>query len=437
MLKTWHLMTAALAIASVTAIAAPAAAAGAPACAPDNAGLKLPDGFCATVFADKLGAVRHMVVTGDGTVYLNSWVSPFKSTSAREPGGFIFAMKDTTGDGTADSIRRFGADSADKANTGGSGIALHNGYLYVTATGNVVRYKLPAGGGVPKGKGEVILTGLPLTGNHTMHSLAIDKDGALFVSSGSATNACQVKDRNLHSPGIDPCTELETRAGIWKYSSTTPNQAFGPKERYATGLRNSVAIAFDPDGNLIDVPHGRDNLADNWPEKFTPKQGSDLPSEMMVKVTEGADYGWPYCYYDQNQNKYILAPEYGGDGKMTKRCENLPPVIAAYGGHWAPDALLFYTSKAFGPHYEGGAFIAFHGSWNRQPNDQEGYDVVFQPMKDAKATGKYEIFADDFAGPNKSPFGAQHRPTGLAMGPDGALYVSDDQGGRVYRIVHK
>lgn len=428
-LKTWHVIAAALATGTTSVAAAPA-------CAPDNAGLKLPDGFCASIYADKVGQARQMAVGADGTVYLNSWISPFKSTAPREAGGFIMALKDANGDGVAESIKRFGDDSTKKENTGGTGIALYNGYLYAEANDKIVRYKLPSGGGAPTGAGEVIVTGLPMTGSHTMHSIAIDKSGALFVNSGTATNACQVKDRNLHSPGIDPCTELDTRGGIWKYASDKPGQVFGAKERYATGLRNSVAIDFDSAGDLIAVPHGRDNLSDNWPEKFTPEQGSDLPSEMMVKVVQGANYGWPYCYYDQNQMKYILAPEYGGDGKITKRCENLPPVIAAYGGHWAPDALAFYNSTAFGAHYTGGAFIAFHGSWNR-PGNQEGYDVVFQPMKDGKATGKFEVFADGFAGAKKSPEAAEHRPTGVAVGPEGALYVSDDQGGRVYRIIHK
>ncbi|HXZ68760.1 MAG TPA: glucose dehydrogenase, partial [Alphaproteobacteria bacterium] len=198
-LKTWHVIGAAFAI----CMAAPAVAA--PACAPDNAGLKLPDGFCATVFADKLGEARHMTVAADGTVYLNSWISPFKSTAPRIPGGFLIALKDTNGDGVADSIHRFGEDSTVKDNVGGTGIALYSGSLYAEASGKIVRYKL--GGALPK-DGETILGGLPMTGSHTMHSIAFDKAGALFVNSGTATNACQVKDRNLHSPGIDPCNEL-------------------------------------------------------------------------------------------------------------------------------------------------------------------------------------------------------------------------------------
>ncbi len=154
---------------------------------------------------------------------------------------------------------------------------------------------------------------------------------------------------------------------------------------------------------------------------------------MLVRVDPGADYGWPYCYYDGLQNRYVLAPEYGGDGKRTERCTAATEPVAVYPAHWAPNGLLFYTGNGLPGRYRNGAFIAFHGSWNRIK--QDGYNVVFQPMdQSGKPSGKFEIFADGFAGPDKSPEGAAHRPTGLAMGLDGALYISDDQGGRIYRI---
>ena len=108
----------------------------------------------------------------------------------------------------------------------------------------------------------------------------------------------------------------------------------------------------------------------------------------------------------------------------------------AYPAHWAPNDLLFYSGKNFPARYQDGAFIAFHGSWNRAPEPQAGYKVVFQPMKDGKPSGAYEVFADGFAGEMKdnSPRNAQYRPVGLAVGPDGSLYVSDSQKGRVWRI---
>jgi glucose/arabinose dehydrogenase len=284
-------------------------------------------------------------------------------------------------------------------------------------------------------KPEVVVLGLPLTGGHTMHPFAITREGTLFVNSGSATNACQVEDRKLHSPGKDPCDELPLRAGLWRYDARGNDQEFGPGGRYASGLRNTVALTIHPTGSLYGVPHGRDQLHENWPERFTAHQGSELPAETMYRIAAGADYGWPYCYFDPFQNRYVLAPEYGGDGRRTDRCADKPVPVAAFPAHWAPDAMLFYTGTRFPERYRNGAFIAFHGSWNRVP-EQQGYNVAFVPMDAAgNPRGKLEVFADGFAGPYKDPERALHRPTGLALGPDGALYISDDQGGRVWRVV--
>jgi glucose/arabinose dehydrogenase len=184
------------------------------------------------------------------------------------------------------------------------------------------------------------------------------------------------------------------------------------------------------------VQHGRDQLHENWPERFDAIQGAELPAEAMYRVAQGADYGWPYCYYDGRLGAYFLAPEYGGDGRKTGRCADKPRPVASFPAHWAPDALLFYTGAAFPDRYVNGAFIAFHGSWNRPV--QEGYNVVFVPMdNNGSPSGNTEIFADGFAGAVKTPEGAAHRPSGLAMGPDGALYISDDQRGRIWRVTRR
>jgi mono/diheme cytochrome c family protein len=131
----------------------------------------------------------------------------------------------------------------------------------------------------------------------------------------------------------------------------------------------------------------------------------------------------------------VLAPEYGGDGgKTVGVCADKKAPVAFFPAHWAPNDLLIYTGKAFPGAYQGGAFVAFHGSWNRAPDPQGGYNVVFQALKDGKASGDFIVFADGFAGRYKEPGRAAFRPTGLAMAPDGAMYISDDMHGRIWRV---
>jgi glucose/arabinose dehydrogenase len=158
----------------------------------------------------------------------------------------------------------------------------------------------------------------------------------------------------------------------------------------------------------------------------------------MYAIKKGDNAGWPYLYYDQIQHKKMLAPEYGGDGKKVYTGNAINPV-AAYPGHLAPDGLLIYTGSQFPARYKNGAFIAFHGSWNRAPEPQAGFFVVFQPFKNGMPSGKWEVFADGFAGTaaDKAKGNAMHRPCGLAQGPDGSLYVSDDSKGSIYKITYK
>jgi glucose/arabinose dehydrogenase/cytochrome c5 len=299
----------------------------------------------------------------------------------------------------------------------------------------IVRYALPSGTLVPTAPPEVIVSGLPLTGDHPMHPFAIDRQGNLFVDLGSATNSCQVQNRTLNSPGSNPCSELETRAGTWRYDANRTGQHFSPAERFATGIRNCEGFAFDAAGGLYVTQHGRDQLSENWPKLYRPEQGPNLPAEELLRLEQGADYGWPECYFDGLQEKLVLAPKYGGDGgKAIGPCAQKRGPIAFFPAHWAPNDLALYDGHQFPDAYRGGAFIAFHGSWNRAPYPQEGYNVVFQPLADGKPSGKFVVFADGFAGAFKEPGRAAHWPTGLAVGPDGALYISDDAHGRIWHV---
>ena len=405
------------------------------ACAGDNGGITLPAGFCATVFADHIGHARHMVVAPNGVLYVNTWSGRYYGNDTPPPGGFLVALQDNNGDGAADTVVRFGP-TAQKGSAGGTGIAIYNGALYAEMNDKIVRYKLPASGAAPTGEPETIVSGLPLTGDHPMHPFAIDKNGNLFVDVASATNSCQPQNRMPNVPGEKPCTELETRGGIWRYDANKTGQQFSPAARFATGIRNADGIAIDRTGlGLYATQQGRDELSENWPKLYTPEQGANLPAEELLQVARGADYGWPECYFDDTQDKLVLAPEYGGDGgKTIGVCADKKAPIASFPAHWAPNDLVLYGAEQFPAAYRDGAFIAFHGSWNRAPFPQGGYNVVFQPLKDGKPSGKFVVFADGFAGADKEPGKAAHRPSGVAVGPDGSLYISDDQNGRIWRV---
>jgi glucose/arabinose dehydrogenase len=396
-------------------------------CAGDNGGLTLPAGFCATVFADTIGHARHIVVNSNGDVYVNTWSGQYFKTPAHS-GGFIVALRDSNKDGVADIVKRIGPDSL-HGSGGGTGIALYKGFVYAEQFGSgsakIVRYPISTDTIGTSANPETILTGLPTNGDHPMHPFVISQSGDMFVDLGTATNACQPKNRVAGVAGTKPCTELQNRGGIWRYDANKTNQRFSPAERYATGIRNAEGLAFDGSGQLYSTQHGRDQLYDNWPKLYTVDQGENLPAEELLKIEKGGDYGWPYCYYDGTQQKLVLAPEYGGDGKTVGDCANKKGPVAFFGAHWAPNGATFYNGSSFPSQYRGGVFIAFHGSWNRAPGPQQGFDVVFVPFSGGNPVGasKFDVFATGFTGVQLTPETndkAAHRPADVAVGPDGA-----------------
>jgi len=409
-------------------------------CTTGTAELTLPAGVCATIFADSLTHARHVAVGSNGDVYVTlegTQPSVEKQISGADkgappPASFV-AMRDTNRDGRADVIKRIGS-------LGNTGVALANGYLYVDEGKQIVRYQRSDTALAPEGARQVIVSGIPMNGGHRARNIAVGGDGALYVNLGSKSNSCQKEDRGNESPGFDPCTELETRAGLWKYDANKTGQAFSKNERFATGIRNGMGIAVAGDGKVYATQHGRDQLNQNWPKVFpTTVYSAENPAEELMQVNQGDDFGWPYCYYAVDQKKLVDAPEYGGDGKKTDRCASKKGPAAVFPGHWAPMSLLFYSGTSFPERYRNGAFIAFHGSWNRAPEPQAGYRVVFQPLTNGASSGDFETFADGFAqlpAAQVQPGTAKHRPTGLAQGPDGSLFVTDDLGGRVYKITY-
>lgn len=389
----------------------------------DKVVITLPQGFSSVVFADKLGSGRHIDVNENGDVYL--------ALRSLKNGSGIVALRDDNGDGKAESIKYFGK-------TVSTGLEIKNGFLYYSNFEEVFRVPLSSGELVPTANPEIIVTGFEKQNQHQDKTFALDNQGNIYVNVGAPSNACQVIDRTPGSKGQDPCPQLERHAGIWKFKADQPGQdQMKNGTRYASGIRNSVAIAWNYSNNkLYVVQHGRDQLYQFYPELYTEQQGAELPAEEFLMVENGDSFGWPYCYYDQFKKQKVLAPEYGGDANTKGRCTDAKDPIMTFPGHFAPNDLLFYTGKMFPEKYRDGAFIAFHGSWNRSPLEQKGYLVAFVPFKNGLPSGEWEIFANGFAGvsPIKNMNDIVYRPMGLAQGPDGSLYISDSEEGRIWKV---
>lgn len=384
-----------------------------------NGGITIPSGFSATIFHDGLGKARHLATAPNGDVYVK--------LERLKDGKGIVRLVDANRDGVAETASYFG-DYA------GTGIAYRDGYLYASSNSSVYRYKM--NGDLP-GEQELIVKGLIDKRQHASKSLALDNNGNIYVNIGAPSNACQERDRAKGSPGMTPCPILDSAGGIWQFRVDKLSQSYAEGSRYATGLRNVVGLDWNREVNdLYVTQHGRDMLFQFYPELFSQKEGAESPAEELFRIRKGDDAGWPYCYWDNGKNRQLLAPEYGGDRMKEGVCEGKTKSIVQFPGHLAPNALLFYTGNMFPEKYRNGAFIAFHGSWNRAPEPQEGYFVVFVPMKNGMPTGPWEVFADGFAGAGKATGRADYRPCGLAMGQDGSLYISDDNKGRIWKITY-
>lgn len=399
---------------------------------PDNGGLFLPDGFEAVVVIDSLtGHARHLAVNNNGDIYV-------KMITPDQEGGNA-ALRDIDNDGEADIIKFFG--KYDEAGYG-TAMRIHNGYLYFSSEAVVYRYKLTPGKLVPDSKMEVILTDGHEHGihEHMAKPVAFDDKGNMYVPFGVPSDACQVLNRIPGSPGQNPCPLLEDHGGIWKFDANKTGQFQKNGKKFATGLRSIVAMDWNTeDKNLYVVQHGRDDLFRTWPGIYSSWQSAVLPSEEFLRIKEGADAGWPYYYNDQIQRKKLLNPEYGGDGKKEGKGSQYEQPLIGFPGHWAPNDLFFYTGNQYPDRYKNGAFIAFHGSTNRAPYPQSGFFICFVPFKNGAPSGPWEVFADGFAksDPIVNVSDAIYRPMGIAIGPDGSLYISDSEKGKIWRIMYK
>lgn len=402
---------------------------------PDNGGLTFPDGFEAVVVADSIGPARHLAVNNNGDIYVKLRFS--------DKGGNV-ALRDTDNDGKADIIQHFGnyKDVGSLAN----GMRIHNGYLYYSSSLAIYRNKLSPGKLIPDSEMETVLTDDHAHGAHwhITKPVSFDDKGYMYVPFGVPSNNCMdmanTPGGKPGQPGLNPCPELLEHGGIWRFDANKIGLTQKDGTRYATGLRSIVAMDWNKsDKSLYVVQHGRDNLNRLFPDLYTPWQSAVLPAEEFLKIKEGDDVGWPHYYYDQIQKKKLMTPEYGGDGKKEGKGKELAQPLIGFPGHWAPNDLYFYQGDQFPARYKNGAFIVFHGSTNRAPYPQSGYFVAFVPFTNGVPTGNWEVFADGFAGvdPIVNVKDAKLRPMGLAEGPDGSLYISDTEKGRIWRVMFK
>ncbi|MBT8296871.1 MAG: PQQ-dependent sugar dehydrogenase [Maribacter sp.] len=399
----------------------------------DNGGLFLPEGFGALVVADSVGPSRHLAVNDNGDIYV-------KLRTDKGDKGNI-ALRDTNNDGKADIIERFGDYPND--GTFATEMRIHKGYLYFSSELVVYRQKLTPGKLIPESVTETIVTDPYPIRWHNAKSIAFDNKGGLYVTFSAPTNACEDQKATRVNPngivlGENPCSQLDILGGIWKFNADKLGQSQLDGQRFATGIRSVVAMAWnDKDNKLYAINHGRDYLHNHAPQYYTQWQNAVLPAEQFMIVNEEDDYGWPYTYYDHYKNKRMLAPEYGGDG--IKEAKGYADPLMGLPAHWAPNDMLFYKGDLFPPRYKEGAFVAFHGSTNRTPYPQAGYIVAFIPFKNGKPTGKWEVFADGFAGVETivKMKDAKYRPMGLAEGPDGSLYISESKKGKIWRVLFK
>ena len=397
------------------------------ACDADNGGIKLPQGFCALVVADDVGVARHMAVAPNGDLYVAT-----QTRGARggpQTGGGVVALRDTNGDGKFDTRETIGSGST-------TGVGLRNGYLYLAQPKTIERFKMTNGQLKPTGEAEVVVKDLPPDSpQHNDKGLTFDGKGSLYINVGAPSNACQQPDRQPGVKGQDPCPILEKHGGVWKFDENKLNQTQADGTKFATGMRQFPAITWH-DNALYIVMNNRDQLDVFWPNLFKAEDNANRPAEPMYRATGGENFGWPYCFYDYLQKKEVMNPEYGGDGKDVGKCASFTQPIAVFPAHYAPVDVMFYTGSQFPKKYQGGAFIAFHGSWNRGPLPQDGYYVIFQPFSGGKPSGEFETFGNGFRGPDPNK-PAEYRPDGLAQAPDGSLYIADSNKGKIWRVMYK
>jgi glucose/arabinose dehydrogenase len=399
---------------------------------PDDGAITLPPGFRALVVADNLVAgkkvdnsverLRGIAVAPNGDIY------------AKGRFGTIYALRDADGDGRAEIVKEFGPGD------GGTHIAFHDGWLYHSSRNTVYRYKYTPGELVPTSELQVIVAKLPAERDHDQKAFAFDDQGHMLVEVGSPYNVYSTPDRQLGAKGMDATEFQKTYGGFWRFDANKLNQTQGDGTRFSTGHRHALALVWnDVSKNFFMVQMGRDNLNVVDPVHYDELDNAERVSEVMHLLREGSNFGWPYSYWDPIKKAHMVAPEFGGDNFKRVDPDPYDKPVVAFPGHWAPIGMTLYNGTQFPAKYRGGAFIAFHGSWNRAPRIQAGYQVAFVPFDEkGMPVGTYETFANGFAG--KADFvntgDARFRPVGVAVGPDGSLFISETEKGRIWRVIY-
>jgi len=338
--------------------------------------LRVPDGLRVSLYASGLPNARMLRFTEAGDLLV----------STPRSGRVWLLARDANGDGRADSQAPL-LENLDRPH----GLDLRDGWLYVAEGSAVVRVRFDTDARRVEGPLEPVVTGLPDGGNHWTRTVRFGPDDRMYVSVGSSCNVCVEED--------------ERRAAILRFRADGSEP-----EVYATGLRNSVGFDWQPrSGDLYATDNGRDLL------------GDDTPPCELNRVVEGGFYGWPFAWGDRQPDPDL------GAGREEEIARSIPPAHP-FRAHNAPLGITFVRSRKADPSLRGAALVALHGSWNRTRKD--GYKVVSLHWA---ADGRIEErdFLAGFLGEDEKPIG---RPVDVAEGPDGAIYVSDDYAGAIYRV---
>ncbi len=367
---------------------------------------QVPPGFKVDLFAEGLTGPREMRVAPNGDIFV---------AETRE--GRIRVLRAADGN-SKPSINEVFASGLNQP----FGIAFFPGgdnpqWVYVANADSVVRFSYRAGDTKASGKPDIIVAGLPSGGSHTTRNLVFTTDNKrMLVSVGSRSNDAE---------GIGGLIgELQSWTGKYPLGASLGSETdraailtFDPDGKrlgvFATGIRNCVGLAVHPaSGDLYCSTNERDGLGDN------------LVPDYVTRVREGAFYGWPWFYIGDNEDPRHAGKRPDLRGKIAK-----PDVLIQ--AHSASLGMAFYNGKMFPPEYVGDAFAAEHGSWNR--SRRTGYKVIRIRLKDGSPTGEYQDFLTGFVVNDSDVWG---RPVGIAVAHDGALLVSEDANGTIWRITH-